>query len=149
MTRAIRFVPDDVDAYRRRAEAYEAIGEIEKMAEDLDRAAEIELMIDADRILRWRIFAWFAIAAGCGFAGVLLSGLRSHSPYLAMLLGALIGPLGLVLLMILPEGRSRHTLSDRGPYQEEEVASTAACPTCGRVNSVLTRVCPRCETQLR
>lgn len=30
----------------------------------------------------------------------------------------------------------------------EDLTTTAACPTCGRQNSIHTRVCPRCETRL-
>ena len=40
----------------------------------------------------------------------------------------------------------------RGADQRAAVAdvqATAPCPHCGRVNSVHTRVCPRCETRLR
>ena len=29
-----------------------------------------------------------------------------------------------------------------------DVQATLACPNCGRVNSVHTRVCPRCEARL-
>lgn len=31
---------------------------------------------------------------------------------------------------------------------DEDLNVTAECPTCGRENSVTTKVCPRCETRL-
>lgn len=42
------------------------------------------------------------------------------------------------------EGQSRLEQVD----DDEEAPDLEACPDCGRMNAVTTRVCPRCETHL-
>lgn len=85
----------------------------------------------------------------CGLAGGYLSAYKGRQPVLGIMLGILLGPCGLIILIILPmteSGRAQQEVARK--IANEDVYSTKTCPTCGRENSISTPVCPRCETRL-
>lgn len=148
LSRAIKLAPDQADAYEQRAAAYQALGKDAKALEDLERYIELEAMAEASGSLKRRLLAWMAIAFGFGLAGAYLGSLRGQSAWLSIAMGMVLGPAGLVVLLVLPERTSRPTLNERGPFVEEDVTSSRECPACCRQVSIHTPVCPRCHTKL-
>lgn len=89
-----------------------------------------------------------ALAYVACIAGGIYVSIRRHQPIWAgFLLGALLGPIGIIILAVLAptsEGFEAEALDSK----LRESSNTTKCPSCGRANSVSTRVCPRCETRL-
>ena len=90
--------------------------------------------------------------------------IRGRRPSAAVLLVFLFfGPIGLLLLLVMfPEEANRENAKDpeddhaiEARLRGERVAEpgldadvTVVCRHCGRENSALTRICPRCENRL-
>ncbi len=90
------------------------------------------------------------VLAGLAFVGTLVALPEASGWNILFLLGLLPFEFGLVMIA----ARNLHHLAKEAAEEKEvqaEVAAdsvTAPCPRCGRLNSVRTRICPRCEQHL-
>jgi tetratricopeptide (TPR) repeat protein len=151
-TEAIELNPKYIEAYRNRAAVYKALDNTSQEFLDRERAAKLEVDQDfADSIGRY-IFRYLVslVMLAPGVSYIMAS--KGHNVITGFLMGLLLGPLGLIIAFLLPEKSSRIDYElDKSVHRNPDQSvtdATSPCPSCGRVNSVRTKVCPRCETRL-
>jgi RNA polymerase subunit RPABC4/transcription elongation factor Spt4 len=90
---------------------------------------------------------WFLIFATCVFGSIYIAIRRGQPLILGVLLGTCLGPLGVIIVAFLPATELGQHL-DKIRAQAKVDRQTIACPNCGRMNSIRSKVCPRCDALL-
>ena len=94
----------------------------------------------------WMLFAIASVWLLLGFGAASVAVQRKY-PLVIGFLSAVLGPLGLLILLLGPrriKGRQQPEHDGRIDV-ESNLQEGYACPKCGRQNAEGTRVCPRCE----
>lgn len=105
-----------------------------------------------------RVFLYVVLWIVCGFLSARILARKGYSPILGAFIGLGMGmclyifaPVGLLLLLAIPPTNRAMRLADLDRKTREDLAvesQTRACRKCGRLNSIVTRVCPRCDEHL-
>ncbi len=95
-----------------------------------------------------RPFVIIALIQMASVMGASYIAIRRGQPLiLGILWGVLAGPAGVIRMAVRPQTRLGQELDDL-QAENKHASQTAACPNCGRMNSVLTTHCPRCDQKL-
>ena len=83
--------------------------------------------------------------------GCRIAKLRGYSLWIGLPVGILIPVVGWLVLLLLPRTAAAKEQRHLEMATQRELAAakqTLLCPSCGRENSIATRVCPRCDLRL-
>ena len=76
---------------------------------------------------------------------------RGYGIFLGLFLGLVFPVVGWLIVALMPRtsaAREQDRIERETQGELKEASQLAACPKCGRHNSIKTRVCPRCDHHL-
>ena len=85
---------------------------------------------------------------GLGLLGGRILAKKGYPPGIGVFVGLFCGPFGLVLSAVLPKTAAGRQLAGEEKQTRRELKDAAElrpCPNCGRMNSVATPICARCD----
>jgi hypothetical protein len=91
------------------------------------------------RVLLWGTF---------GYIGGWIAARKGYPPRLGIILGAITGPIGLLIGLLLPRTKEGRMQADFERRLATEAAARQACPSCGEEISAHANVCGICEHRI-